>query len=320
MKFTLRNAKTVLKALNEYDPKKRKTRLSGPLVIQIQTIDCCNGSCRMCPNSTFKSPGPPNLMDKKLYNKILEALFYTKTIRTIVLTLQNEPLLDPEIVHRVIQARETLGKSVRIVLITNGSLLTSERSKALLDAGLDSIHVSIDAFYEETYRSIRPGLQFSEVVENTAELLRIDQSSHTVIRFLRQRANEREEKQFKHFWKSRGAQIFTFPIENRTGIVDGFEQLRGTPPWTRRRFARAVWNLLLPSCLLPFYSLNVLWEGHVILCCNDWGHQDIIGDLSSQPIQDVWNSEVINNYRTLLYNNCVYECPLCKDCTMVRKF
>jgi MoaA/NifB/PqqE/SkfB family radical SAM enzyme len=320
MKFTLRNAKTVLKALNAYDPKKCKTRLPGPLVIQIQTIDRCNGACRMCPGSTFKRSGPPNLMDAGLYRQILEDLGHTKTVRTIVLTLQNEPLLDPEIVHRVIQARKILGNSVRIVLITNGSLLTPERSKALLDAGIDSIHISIDAFYEETYRSIRPGLHFSEVVENTAELLRVDQGSHTVVRFLRQRANEREEKQFKHFWKSRGAQIFIFPLENRTGILDNFELLRGSPPWLRRRFARTVRDLLFPSCLLPFYSLNVLWDGRVILCCNDWGHQDIVGDLSSQSIQDVWNSDAINSYRTLLYQNHADQSLLCRDCSMVRKF
>jgi MoaA/NifB/PqqE/SkfB family radical SAM enzyme len=320
MKFTFRSVLHKLRGVHSYDPKHRRTRLTGPLVLQIQTIDRCNGSCRMCPNSTIKRSGPPKLMDEALYKRILAILNQAETVNTVLLMLQNEPLLDIMLEKRVAQAREILGNRARILTVTNGTLLNSNRYDALLHAGLDSIEVSIDAFYEQTYRTIRPGLNFTNIVKNINMLLQNENDSHIVVRFLKQRANESEEQQFRHYWKSRGAQICAFPIENRAGMLENFEQMRGSSPLFRKRLMRAVRDLFFPPCLFPFFALNVLWDGQVILCCHDWKHIEIIGDLSSQSLQDVWNGDAINHYRNLLYNNRFEEIQICKDCSVVRRF
>ncbi|UCB45519.1 MAG: radical SAM protein [Spirochaetota bacterium] len=320
MRFTFRSVLNKFIGLHSYDPKHSKTKLPGPLFIQVQTIDRCNGSCRMCPYVTIQRSGPPNCMDEELYTKIFTNLSQAETVNTVLLMLQNEPLLDNELEKRVEQARKILGNGTRILTVTNGTSLNLKRYEALLHAGLNSIEVSIDAFYEETYRSIRPGLDFSNVINNINTLLQKKDGSHIVVRFLKQRANENEEKQFKHYWKSRGVQICSFPIENRAGMIECFDQMRGSSPLLRKKYIRAVRDLVFPPCFFPFYALNILWDGRVILCCHDWRHIEIIGDLSAQSLQDVWNGDAINQYRNLLYNKRFEEIPICKDCSVVRRF
>ena len=63
-----------------------------------------------------------------------------------------EPLFHPRIIDMV-RAASALGR--RTELISNGSLLTEERSAALLDAGLDMLWLSVDSLKEENYAAIR---------------------------------------------------------------------------------------------------------------------------------------------------------------------
>ena len=316
---TVRNVLLKLKGLRAYSSRRFKTQLPGPLSVQIQTINRCNGSCRMCPYSTLHKLEPPAIMDEMLYSKILEDLYRAGTVRRFILTLQNEPLLDPGLVRRVVRAREILGNSVDIGLVTNGTLLNEKLYDDLVCTGLNIIVVSIDAFYEDTYRAVRPELDFSEVVANVHMLLQRNHNTRVAVKFVRQKANAREEKQFVQYWKSHRAGIFTSSLVNRAGLLAGFEHMRGSSIGVRTRCIKAVRDRFFPSCLIPFTTLNVLCDGRVILCCDDWGPIDTVGDLSSQPLPDVWNGAVINSYRNLLYNNKAGESFVCKDCSVTRR-
>lgn len=308
-----------LKGLREYSSRKHRTRLPGPLTVQIQTINRCNGSCGMCPYSALHKSEPLNVMDEMLYSRILEDLHRAGTVRRLLLTLQNEPLLDPELVRRVVLAGEILGPGVDIAIVTNGALLNEKLYEDLANAGLNRIVISVDAFCEDTYRVVRPGLNFTEVVDTVHMLLQQTHGVRVVVKFVRQKANEREERQFVHYWRSQGAGVLTSPLVNRTGLLDGFEQMRGSSSsiraGVRARLKRTVRDLFFPFCLIPFSTLTVLWDGRVILCCDDWGPRDIVGDLSSQTLKDVWNGDAINGYRNLLYTGLAKESPVCKDCT-----
>ena len=282
----------------------------------------------MCPYSNTGKPGPANHMDERIYQRLLESLHSAGTVRIFALMLQNEPLLDPMLVQRVCQAREILGDAVHTAIVTNGSLMTPQYIDDLLDAGIDSIEISVDAFREETYRDIRPGLKFSKVMENIRTLLHRNSGARVVVRFLRQRENAGEEKQFKRYWESNGAQVFFLPMVNRVGMLKGFEQMNNPSHNILGRCKKDVWNLFLRTaarsahatpCLLPFTWLNVLWDGRAILCCHDWGPLDIIGNFTSQSLREVWNSDAINSYRQLLWNNNIDKSLVCKDCSIVSR-
>ena len=74
------------------------------------------------------------------------------SVETIFFGGMGEPLINRDILAMVEFAAN---KGVRVSLQTNGTLLTSEMSAALLDRGLDMLWVSIDSFDEDMYETIR---------------------------------------------------------------------------------------------------------------------------------------------------------------------
>ena len=56
---------------------------------------------------------------------------------------------------------------------TNVSLLDEERSRALQDAGLDMIILSIDSLRKDVLENIRVRLDFDEVLENALRFIEL---------------------------------------------------------------------------------------------------------------------------------------------------
>ncbi len=42
-------------------------------------------------------------------------------------------------------------------------------------------------------------------------------------------------------------------------------------------------------------------NGDVLLCCNDMGRKEIVGNLKDNSLQDVWNGEVFRRYLEEIY-------------------
>ena len=148
-------------------------------------------------------------------------------------------------------------------------MLTPDRAAELLDAGVDSVGISIDAYREATYRAIRPGLDFDRVLGNTLWLLRNRRKARVAVQFLAQRANEAERGDFVRHWRSLGARVFVSGVSNRAGSI---------------------------------------------LCCQDWVHAETYGDLSAEPLAEVWNSPDLNRCRHLLWAHRPQEIALCRRC------
>ncbi len=314
LRLRLQRDVMIISGIRAYDPKQRKTSLAGPSQVQVQTIDRCNASCLMCPYSASEKSGQPCYMEEKLYRKILNELKYAGTVHSFVPMLQSEPLLDRDISRRLREAKEILGSTVSVHMVTNGSILTPELADELLDSGLDTLSVSIDAFREETYKAIRKGLIFSRVIDNLQSLLQRHPPILVIARFLKQRANEREEKMFKQFWKARGARISFHSVVNRAGMLNSFDQIERLK--TEQNIIYRFIDKIFPFCFLPFFALNVLWDGRVILCCHDWGPSVVVGDLTKQSLPEVWNGEEMNHYRHLLYSDLSKESPSCVNCSL----
>jgi len=300
-----------------YDPEARASRLSGPLSVQIQTIDRCNASCPTCPYTGGANAGSAHLMDDRLYLRIVDGMRRMGCLRGFALMLQNEPLLDPNLGRRVRQARERLGKRTSIGTVTNGSLLTSRRIDELVEAGFDEIHVSIDAAREETYRAVRPGLDFARVVENVHNLRRRAGRTRVTARFLRQRTNEAEEREFARYWRSHGVHVETLSMSNRAGALTAFARLRPGKRSTLREGLRRLVRRHSLACTTPFLRLSVLWDGRALVCCQDWRHGAVVGDLSRQSVAEVWHGEPLNHHRHLIWSRRFDESPVCGCCSDV---
>jgi len=305
-----------MRDIRAYNPRTRMTSLPGPTMAQIQTIDRCNATCIMCPYSSLAKTAEASPMDDALYLRILKELHQMGTVRDILLMLQNEPLLDRKFPDRIRIIRELFGRSVRAGTVTNGATLTSSTIDRLLASGIDYVSVSIDAIREDTFARIRQGLDYRHVVRNTLSLSKYLGLNRVSVRFLRQRENDGEEKAFAHYWESQGIRVVFMEPTNRAGLIQSFERI--TKPHARlwKKLIYPLLNRCVPACPFPFSRMSILSDGRVILCCNDWGPHDTVGDLSRQTLKEIWNGERFNHYRQLLWTQRVKESLVCSDCSL----
>ena len=77
-----------------------KEDVNFPSTIELQTINRCNAQCPMCPYSDTTAKQNFQKIDEEVYTKIITELSKEKKFQTLVLTFQNEPMLDKDLVSR----------------------------------------------------------------------------------------------------------------------------------------------------------------------------------------------------------------------------
>ncbi len=110
--------------------------------IEIETFNRCNGECGFCPVNRHLDPRQPQRMTDELYASIISQLRQLDYQGEVCLYSNNESLLDNRLEAFTRMARQEL-PNARILLSTNGTLLTPERYTALVD--------HIDLFYVNNY-------------------------------------------------------------------------------------------------------------------------------------------------------------------------
>ena len=66
----------------------------------------------------------------------------------------------------------------------------------------------------------------------------------------------------------------------------------------------------------PLERLHVLYDGSVILCCQDWRKEVVIGSLNDSTITEIWNSDRYNWVRSEIYRGSSCNIDLCKRCKL----
>jgi MoaA/NifB/PqqE/SkfB family radical SAM enzyme len=129
--------------------------------VYIEPTNRCNLECRTCMRNGWDEP--LGQMSSETFSRIIKGLKVFSLFPTIFFGGLGEPLAHPAIAEMVAQAK-TLGGSVE--LITNGTLLTKDMSKQLIEAGLDGLWVSLDGARPESYSDVRLGAVLPEVISN----------------------------------------------------------------------------------------------------------------------------------------------------------
>lgn len=115
-------------------------QLKDPLKkLYIEPTSDCNLDCKMCFRHTWFDEEPGH-MTYANFEKTLATM--PKEVETIFFGGMGEPLHHPDIIKMV---EESSNKGVRVEVLTNGTLLDDTMSKALMDAGLNRLWVSMDS-------------------------------------------------------------------------------------------------------------------------------------------------------------------------------
>jgi MoaA/NifB/PqqE/SkfB family radical SAM enzyme len=278
----------------------------APVALNIEPTNRCNLRCKFCSIDSGREFGD---MDWDFFKSKVDEAAEIGVV-SINLYLSGEPLLHPRIADMVAYVSE---KGLFSYLHTNATPLTRKTAAALIDAGLDSISFSFDGEDKETYEAHRIGAKYERTLENIRGFLEEKKNRgasrpHARIQIIRD---------MERFDESR---ITYSPGEDFKALfeglpLDGFHQIT---PFNLRGEKE---ELALPRrknyfpCFQLWAGMSVSWNGRVAGCCADLNARCIIGDLNTQSILDVWNSEELRRMRELLIKREYGKVPLCARCS-----
>lgn len=152
--------------------------LKAPYIMNIITTDKCNFKCRYCPsnnkeiNPKYRKYVDSNKinMDMNMFYKLADDLeTLEEKVKVVYLCGVGEALLHPQ-VDEIIRTLKTRNLCREVRNITNGSVLSSEMNKRLIDAGLDNLMISIQALDRKGYKEIcGVNFDFDRLVDNVRD-------------------------------------------------------------------------------------------------------------------------------------------------------
>lgn len=290
-----------------------------PMVIQVQTINRCNAACAFCPYSYTIHLQEKRTMDDALYSRIVEECAVEPDLQDFVPMSKNEPLLDVKLEQRVREFKAKARPHQMVELVTNGSPLTLARARRLIEAGVDLITVSVNAAREETYNKVMLRLSWKQVMRNLEALSKTDLSKVNVyLRFVSGQANRRDLNAFRKRWRQ--FNLFTFAINNRAGIVRDYDRKAVHYGDFIQQIKRIVGSRLYPVCPYVFSMMHVLENGDVPMCSNDWANRDVIGNVRTQTLREIYNSPRMNQVRELMVQGRFEEIEACSECSFYHEW
>ncbi len=268
---------------------------SAPFVIYLDPCGACNFKCNFCPCniSDFYTAERHKMMDWTLFEKIVEDLkAFQGQVKVINLFGFGEPLLNPRIADMVRMLKENhCCREIRIT--TNASLLIEEKSRALIDAGVDLIRVSVEALSTDGYRGLcGVNVDFNKIVENVKKFYQISRGTKSRITAKIISATlktEEDEKQFYKIFSSITDHRFIEDVEMYWTEFDEIElpenqHIEGKQSCYLSQEKRKI-------CSFPFTDMCIHSNGLVGACCADWKFATQYGDVNIEHLTNIWNGE-----------------------------
>jgi MoaA/NifB/PqqE/SkfB family radical SAM enzyme len=275
----------------------RDRAVALPEIVQIEGTNICNAKCVFCPRDEMDRK--QGVMDMALFRKIVDECA-ALGVQHVRLHNYGEPFIDRQLVEKTRYAKQR--GIPEVGMISNGSLITEEAARGLIEAGLDAINISVDAAGREVFEATRIGLKYDKVIGNIERLVRIRaemgrRRPKLILSFVRQGQSD-EEQAFIEHWRHIADKIHITDLHNWAGTLNQKSDVRF-------------------PCYRPWLTFTVLWDGRVSLCCADFDGREILGDARSSSIKEIWNSEA---YRRVRREHLESGGPaICRTCDLPRK-
>lgn len=108
--------------------------------VNIETTTFCNRKCDYCPNKDYETP--KDLMDEKIFKRIISELKRIKYEGVIAYHFFNEPLFDKRIYDFVKYTKNEVPNAIQL-LVTNGDYLDLEKAELLQKNGIDKFLITV---------------------------------------------------------------------------------------------------------------------------------------------------------------------------------
>lgn len=141
------------------DEARSATATRPPVCLYLETTNRCNLLCTTCPR-TYEELEPPADLSWELFTAIVDQV---PDLARAVLHGVGEPLLVDDLPRMVKYLKD---RGVYVLFNTNGTALNERKGRALIEAGLDELRVSLDAANANSFLAIRGKDYFKRILRN----------------------------------------------------------------------------------------------------------------------------------------------------------
>lgn len=278
-----------------------KTTGFPPMCVDIEAAALCDLACPFCYRQSIVTPD--KIMADDLFYRIVDQCVELG-VPSIKLNWRGEPLLHPNLPKFVDYAKRA--GIVETIINTDAVTLTEEKSRALIDAGLDLLIYSFDGGSKETYEKMRVGRfaqnHFESVYENIRRFARLRTEAgatwpRTKIQMILTAETHGEQEAFFELFADYVDDVSVKAYTERGGAISALDantrdritvhlQSKGLPSDESSSWRDKDGNLFVAvgrlPCEQPFQRLMVAYDGTVCMCCYDWGHEYPIGYVDSR--------------------------------------
>lgn len=289
--------------------------LAAPYSAFVFPTTYCNFKCAYCGHSLGHAEMKrqydfqPEHMTMETYEKTIEQLAeFPQKLKLLSLTGQGEPLLNPHIADMVRMAREK-GVAERIEIISNASMLRPALADALIEAGLDTLRVSLQGLSSEKYETIcKAHVNFGELLENLRYFYAHRGKTKLFLKVMDVALEEGEDEKFYAIFSDMTDRMY---IERMLPAYDGVELTQGMEVEYDRYGGKTEGTRKV--CPLAFYMLGVFPNGDVEPC--DTIYKPIVlGNVHEARILDMWYGEKLREFWRLQLEGRREENRRCAHC------
>lgn len=286
-----------------------------PYVLIVETGTVCNIHCPTCPTPREIIAGARSArnMDFEHFKTIIDNSY--KSFSAVVLYWTNEPLMNKDLVNMVRYCNEL---NLYTFISTNVMLLTGNKFKELIKAGLDELLVCVDGFSSETYEPFRKGAKFETVKNNIETVCKIKKELHAhnpwiELQYVENKQNSQEIAACREWAENIGVDAFRLQKLYVARHLNNYKKLR------EKFYTEKMWEEINSPglhqnnkiCKTPDTQVCVLVNGEVTICCYDIRGSYSYGNLLEHSFEDIAKNQ---EYREIRKKGKKRGLNICKEC------
>jgi len=277
-----------------------------PPILIVAVTNLCDMACVHCAHPVMKkSPGyRGKFMEPEIHRRIVEETrAFKDKLWVFRYASDGESLLHPNFLDFV---EETKSAGIGPVnLTTNAMSLTDAAMRRLLEAPIDVIDVSLDAFKKETYEKIRIRGKFDVVTANLRRLVELrDQlgaPTRVMTSIIQQKDALEEVGAFQEYWGGIVDEVLVRGLNTDLGIVNASETYFDE-------------DLVRWPCPQFWKRVTINHEGDIRFCVEDWFNKGIVSNVRDRSIQEIWQSPMYARFRELHETGRWNDMDMCRGC------
>jgi radical SAM protein with 4Fe4S-binding SPASM domain len=269
-----------------------------PMTVIIENTGKCNLKCPMCPREFEEYPAED--FDFDLFKRVVDEI--RDQTELVFPWGLGEPLINPDIYKMVRYCRDA---GLYTVVSTNATLLTEERGRLLIEAGLDNLIIAFDGTTPDVYEKYRKNANFEKVRRNVLNFLelkrKVNADVFVVMQMVRLPENAHQIKDYHRMWSIEG--VDEIRIKEDEVVIPGIALEERINHDRRRHPCYQLWQ----------GPVHINYQGDFRPCCHMY-NTDPVGNVERSTVRELWNSEEMERLRRAHLKGDLTEYPDCQNC------